>query len=161
MKKNTYHDVILTHVELVPYKYKGRNQFNKVTTYKAYPESLTVSCTFPSKVEYCTSSPKSQSVSSKYSLGVAVEGKTVGVSGGMEIEEPALTIKNQSSEGSNMYKLFYDFDPGLTGYSDKLEDYLQTTTEHIGYTSVNSSSKNYSFTMKFVTNTGYTWGIYI
>ncbi len=42
-----------------------------------------------------------------------------------------------------------------------LKDYLYNTTEHIGLAAVSSTTKNYTFTMKFVTNEGYTKGIYI
>ncbi len=160
-EKGTYRDVILTHVELAPKTYTSKNSLGINTKYKAYPESLTVSCTFPSRVEYKTSAPKTKEVTESYSLGAEVSGESLAVSGSMEIEEPALTIKNRSDQGTNSFKIIYDFDPGWWGYSSLLEDYLHNTTEHIGLVAVTSKDKNYSFKMSFVTNTGYTKGIYI
>ncbi len=160
-EKGTYNDVVLTHVEIVPQKYTGKNKLGINTKYRAYPESLTVSCTFPSWVEYKTSSPKTQAVKESYSLEASISGKELGVTGSMNVDVEALTIKNQSNQGSNLFKIFYDFKPGFWGYSSLLEDYLYNTTEHIGLTAVTSKDKNYTFTMKFVTNTAYTYGAII
>lgn len=163
-QKGTYKDVILTWTELDPESYKNKNKLGIKTKYKAYPESLTVNSTFPSSVEYLTSAPKSQAVSSKYSVGanaaVSDQGINAGVSGSVDIEIDALTLKNQSSSGKNKFKVVYDYKPGLTTLSKNF-DYLRSTTEQIGSVYVKSDKKNYTFTMNFTANVGYTCGPFI
>lgn len=162
---NTYNDVILTWTEIAPKTYYSNNNVGVKTAYQAYPESLKVSCNFPSTVEYCTSTPKTQTVSESYSVGAEVgassDGISGGISGSMNIEVDALKIKNQSDSGTNLFQVLYDYQPGLTAYSTNMVDYCAVTTEQIGTTYVESSLKNYSFTMNFRLNTGYTWGVYI
>lgn len=163
-QKGTYKDVILTWTEVDPEKFTDKNKLGIKTSYKAYPESLTVNSTLPSSVEYLTSAPKSQAVSSKYSVGasaaVSEQGINAGVSGSVDIEIDALTLKNQSSSGKNKFKVVYDYKPGLTTLSKNF-DYLRSTTEQIGIVYVKSSKKNYSFTMNFTANVGYTCGPFI
>lgn len=125
---------------------------------------LEVSCAFPSKVEYRTCSPKTQTVSESYSVGASVSGGSsgisAGVSGSMNLEVNALKIRSYSDNGENSFRITYDYQPGFTAYSANMVDYCATTTEQIGCAYVTSSVKNYSFTMDFTTEAGFAWGIF-
>lgn len=105
-EKNTYNDVILTFAELVPKAYTSNGD-----EYRSYPESLTVSCQFVNNsagAEYKTSSPKTQTVSSSYSIGCSASiGNNVGISGNVTIngQKNVLVIKNLSNSGINKFEL--------------------------------------------------------
>ena len=161
-EKNTYNDVILNYVELVPGTYKT----NK-TTYKSYPESLTVSCKFVNNdvgVQLQTSYPKSSGGKTKrYSLASTASLTGVGITGTVNLEKNALVVRNYSNSApdENIFKLVYDFQPGIHGYDSYFTDYLQTTTEHLSKVCVKAKKKNYGFCMKFSTNVAKTDGIFI
>lgn len=157
-QKNTYNDIILTHIELAPKSYRpGKNWF--LPEHRAYPESLVVHCFFPKEISYRTSTPKTKNVNTTYTIGASADTKTVGVTGSVSVEKGSVVIKNQSSSVDKNFKILYDFQPGVTSLSQALNDYLFHTTEHISTCSISSSVKNYTLNFNYATNVGYVfWG---
>ena len=166
-EKGTYNDIILTWAQLSPMKYTLGNY-----TCYTYPESLTVSCNFINNnigVEVIGHSPVTQVVSQTYTVGGSFGGNlgingngsiTGGITGSISASvsktEPVLKIKDYSVD--NTYKVVYDFQPGKKVSDDFFQDYLLTTTHHIGTVSVKAKAKNYGFCMKFSSNTGHIQG---
>jgi hypothetical protein len=160
---STYDDAILTWTEIEPLAYQGYDLWGYTVDYMAYPESLTVSASFPTGVEYLTSAPKSQTVATTYSIGVEAAGSggaagggfSAGVSGSQSVTRDCLVISNKSSSTNNAFKVFYDYKPGLFYSTDKFS-YIGSTSEQIGTAFVHSTKKNYTFTVNFSLNTAYT-----
>lgn len=159
-----YEDVILLWTELAPQSYSVKGPLGIKLKYKAYPEYLLVQGTMPNGVEYLTSAPKTQTVSSSYTVGgsVAVEPKKgqLGVSGQVTISKNALYIQNQSVSGKNLFKINYDYKPSATPAGANFQ-YLHATTEQIGMIYVKSKTSKYTVNLQYTIDVGATSGIYI
>jgi hypothetical protein len=148
-----YYDVVLVWTEIVPLEYR----INKNEIYikaKGYPESLKTTF-FPP--EYRTSSPKSQTVSTTYSVGASAGADTLGfsagISGSVSTQKNCLVITNQSNSPVNRSQIFYDYRPNII--YDSRFDYIGSTTEQIGITYIHSNNTSYPINMASNVNCGY------
>ncbi|MDD4096658.1 MAG: hypothetical protein PHP22_10515 [Oscillospiraceae bacterium] len=152
-----YSDVMLVWTQLEPQTFYLSNN---PLTYKTYPESLK-STFFPQ--EFVGSSPKTQVVSTTYSLGADVGGDTSGFSGGISgsvsTQKNCLVIRNNSSAISDRSELFYDYRPGFI--LDNKFDYIGGVSEQIGMTSFRSTVSDYTISLNSTVNCGYTIGVVI
>jgi hypothetical protein len=144
-----YNDVVLvwTHLEPLSFNRDG-------LTIKGYPESLK-STFFPP--EYCTSSPKTQVVSTSYSVGGNVgvgEGFSAGISGSVTTVKDCLVISNQSSPVSDRSELFYDYRPGPIVNSKF--DYIGKGTQQLGITYIHSKITSYPIVLASTVKCGFT-----
>lgn len=159
-EKGTYNDYILTVARLCSGKYTWGGM-----ECHGYPESLTVSCNFPTQksigVEMHGTTPTGDYVSESYSVGASLgatsEGIETGVEGSVSVERGVLDILDCSY--GNTYKVVYDFQPGATAKDRFFTKYLHTSKTHIGTVCLTANSKNYGFCMKFSSNVATTRGL--